>query len=131
MTFSASFPGSFCGDFSCGSGSSPNPPGADLVPDKSILITHISITFIDAIDPSCSLVAAIDVWVNLKLGPRFTLPTGGPSGGFPIFGDFPVSPPLSVPAGNSVFLSMDPSGNCNLGASGGGNGFANVQYVMQ
>jgi hypothetical protein len=132
MTFSASFPGSFCGDFTCGSGSSNNLPGGYLVPDKPILITHISVSFVDPVDPSCGQGATIVVSVDRHQTLYFTLPTGGSSGGFyPISGDFPVLPPLSIGAGSSVYLTMDPSLFCNLGSSGGGNGFANVQYVMQ
>jgi hypothetical protein len=134
MFFSGSFPGSFCGGGNCGASGIPVFPGGFVVPDRNILITHISFSFTDPIDASCS---PPDVGISINATPgirssfavSFSLPTGIPYA-LPILVDFPVSPPLSVPAGSGAWVGITYD-DCNLGASGGGNGFANVQYVMQ
>jgi hypothetical protein len=131
MFFSGTFPGSFCGDASCGNpGSSPFPAGGLMFAERSILITRILVSSIDTIDPSC-IPAKIGIWVNPFSSPAavtFALPQS-PSA---FFSNFQVSPPLSVPAGSSAWVGLAAATvSCNVGSAGGGNAFANVEYVMQ
>jgi hypothetical protein len=135
MFFSGSFPGSFCGDASCGniSGGGINVPGGAVTPDRSILITKISFTFTDSIDLSC-VPAEVGIVINPQFFPPFAVAFPLPKGlSAPQGVDFPVSPPLLIPAGSRALVSMPNQGShsCSAATSGGGNGFANVEYVMQ
>ena len=130
MTFAAIFPGSFCASPNCGSFTSPPALGAGmLIPDRAIYITHISVYIKDPIDASC-IPPNLVVWTgpgatNVAVA-TYPLTTGS------YISDFVVSPPLSIPAGTQVTVNLSPlTTGCNVGSNGGGDGFANIQYVMQ
>ena len=127
MSFSGMFPGSFCGDYTCGnttcSGAYCAGPGGYFVPDKRIAITRMSVVVANTVDLSCYVVASVSVnfpgngyGLNIY-GSSHTLDSG------PIF--------LSVPAGTPITIGYSPAYDCNLGSSGGGGAYVNVQYVMQ
>jgi hypothetical protein len=139
MSFSASFPGSFCGDITCGGPSGNNNPGGLFVPDRAIALTAMNVSFISYLDPSCSQPATLGIWSGLGAqAPAATFPlsqaTGQfqPASGGAFVGYWVISPPLSVPAGTFIFVGVyTPTRNCTVGSSGGGNALANVEYVMQ
>ena len=122
MSFSASYPLSFCGDPSCGGGS-PSLIAGYFVPDRSIQITRLNLAMVP-VDQSCQLpilylTTALfsNVIYTLIIPPnKFQYDSG------------PIS--INVPATQGVFVQINPTGACNLGASAGGYGFVNVQYVM-
>jgi hypothetical protein len=128
MSFSGALVGSLCsGGANCGGGL--GLPQGLFVPDKNILITRVTMTLNDPIDPSCEPAHA---WI--KNGQWF-LGTTVLSVTLPSASQLVDSGPLavSVPAGASLtfIAALDNPGNCNIAASAGGNVFANVQYVMQ
>jgi len=128
MTFSASFPGGFCNSFNCGSTNTPGFPGGYLVVDQTISITRIDFTMAEWIDSSC-----IPPSISVSVGSS----SSNPVVSYPLpttanFADFVVFPRVVVPAGTYVWVYLSPlTEGCNLGAPGGGNGFATIQYVMQ
>ena len=128
MSFSGMFFGSLCqGQLVCGSGLG-NGWGA-FVPDKNIVITRITATINDPIDPSC-----LPGEVGVFAGDRFTQLVTASLPANSTFLDRPIIPPVAIAAGTQLFIWAildNPSNNCNLGASAGGNIWTNVQYVMQ
>jgi len=126
MIFSGMFPGSFCGDFTCGNNSCSSAycagPGGYFVADKSIAITRISVVLADTVDPSCAIPPKIWVYTDhnqysFTLGAFHYLDSG------PIF--------LTAGAGAQMQINYTPATACNLGASAGGGAYVTAQYVMQ
>jgi hypothetical protein len=127
MIFSGMFPGSFCGDGTCGnasfcSGPYCAGPGGYIIPDKNIVITRITAMVASTVDPSCYVWPSIQVNAQNGYGLNLsstshTLDSGA------------VWLPNS--AGNPITISYSPAAVCNYGSSGGGGVFVNVQYVMQ
>ena len=137
LSFSASFPGSFCNSSDCGSFfQTPSWPGVYFVPDKVIAITEIDLSLLTAIDPSCSpppfLVINVNPNTPSQSANQFPLPTGASQPGFSNLYRIPVSPPIYVPAGGGVFVDLVSSYSeaCHTGSNGGGDGYATIQYVM-
>jgi len=123
MSFSTMFMGSLCaGAQNCGFGTGSS--WGAFVPDHNIMITRMTITLNSAIDPSC---LPANVYVQT--------PSGTVLGSVPIPGNafFVDSGALSinVPAGTVLYVVPGVTGNCNLGASAGGDVYMNTQYVMQ
>jgi hypothetical protein len=126
MAFSAFQLGSLCGgNAKCGGGTAVR--GGAFVPDKNILITRMTLSIGNPIDPSCGSAHA-DILNGL----------GGPTlltVALPANNIYTDSGPLAVSVSAGAFLIftavVDNSNSCNVGASAGGNIFANMQYVMQ
>jgi hypothetical protein len=128
MSFSGMFPGSFCGDGTCGnpslcSGAYCAGPGGYFVPDKNIVITHVSMMIATTVDPSCY------VWPGVEV----SFPGNGISLNLSSTSHTVDSGPIYLPAsaGMPITITYNPAAVCNYGSSGGGGVFVNVQYAMQ
>ena len=127
MSFSGMFPGSFCGDIECGntsgcSGAYCAGPGGYFVPDRNILITRMTVIVANTVDPSCYALPSIEV-ITPGNGYSMAIQTSN------IVDSGPISVPVS--GGAPVTIISSQTFGCNLGTSGGGGAFVNVQYVMQ
>jgi hypothetical protein len=122
MSFSGMFLGSFCmGYLQCG-GTDGFPMGG-FVPDKNILITRMTITMWNPIDPSC-------LPANAYLSNATTFVVTVPLQSASVVDSGPLK--VSIPAGTQLTFSAGVAHtHCNVGASAGGNAFMNAQYVMQ
>lgn len=130
MSFSGMFFGSLCVTFiPCGGAQGYGWGG--FVPDKNILITHVTTTLNTVIDPSCLpgwievQAPGVGVFSNLIRVPLQANSTYVDSG--------PVTPPVPIAAGTQlrIWAELENPNNCKAGTSAGGNLFMNVQYVMQ
>jgi len=126
MSFSGMFPGSFCGDYTCGntscSGAYCAGPGGYFVPDKNIAITRISVVVATTVDPSCYVWPGIEVLGGISYSLNLSSTSHTLDSG-PIY--------LFESAGTPITIIYSPAYACNLGSSGGGGVYVNVQYVMQ
>jgi hypothetical protein len=125
MSFSTMFMGSLCNLApQCGFGTGSH--WGAFVPDHNIMITRITITLNSAIDPSCTPANVV----------VYNYPNWTVLGSVTIPGNvyFVDSGALSINAPAGVALVVLPSldsGNCNVGASAGGDVYMNTQYVMR
>jgi hypothetical protein len=137
MSFSAFMPGSFCGDFTCGNFSTGlntyTSPGGFFVPDKNITITRISVSMQSKVDDSCGIKGGILLTsipaVDATGTGGTTYYNMGAQGHVYTFDSGPISVPIS--AGAPIVVQGGTAGACNVGSSGGGGAFVNVEYVMQ
>ena len=127
MSFSGYISGTWCGVPACGCPGCAQQigPGGYFIPDRNIVITRVTGTMRSAIDPSCTSPAQVSIsGIQGQPDINVVAPTGV------LFID---SGPLAVSAtaGSSlqIWVGVATSG-CNIGSSGGDDGFINVQYVM-
>jgi len=124
MSFSTMFIGSLCnGNPACGAGNG-SQWGA-FVPDHNIMITRVTITLNSAIDPSC-LPADVNISNSATFFGSVSIP------GNTKFIDSGALL-IDVPAGTVLYVwpYREIQGNCDLGASAGGDVYMNTQYVMR
>jgi hypothetical protein len=129
MSFSAFIGGSWCGDGTCGCLANCAQfvgPGGFFIPDKNITITRITGALRNAIDTSClgnPYVGIFSAFPNQLRSLTYV------SVGSSTFDSGPHSE--SIPAGTPLQVWASTTVACNFASSGGGDGFINVEYVMQ